>query len=143
MKDNSGFQFVDTNILVYAHDRHHAEKQQQAQGLLKELWQTGLGCVSLQVLQEFYVIVTRKIREPLSPDSAAQIIKSLKMWQVHQPNVEDVLGAIALQKRYGTSFWDALILRSASQLECATIWSEDLNPGQVYESVRVQNPFAS
>lgn len=143
MKDNSGFQFVDTNILVYAHDRHHAEKQQQAQGLLKELWQTGLGCVSLHVLQEFYVIVTRKIREPLSPDSAAQIIKSLKMWQVHQPNVEDVLGAIALQKRYGTSFWDALILRSASQLECATIWSEDLNPGQVYESVRVQNPFAS
>lgn len=143
MKDNSGFQFVDTNILVYAHDRHHAEKQQQAQGLLKELWQTGLGCVSLQVLQEFYVIVTRKIREPLSPDSAAQIIKSLKMWQVHQPNVEDVLGAIALQKRYGTSFWDALILRSASQLECATIWSEDLNPGQVYESVQVQNPFAS
>lgn len=143
MKDNSGFQFVDTNILVYAHDRHHAEKQQQAQGLLKELWQTGLGCVSLQVLQEFYVIVTRKIREPLSPDSAAQIIKSLKMWQVHQPNVENVLGAIALQKRYGTSFWDALILRSASQLECATIWSEDLNPGQVYESVRVQNPFAS
>lgn len=135
MKDNSGFQFVDTNILVYAHDRHHAEKQQQAQGLLKELWQTGLGCVSLQVLQEFYVIVTRKIRELLSPDSAAQIIKSLKMWQVHQPNVEDVLGAIALQKRYGTSFWDALILRSASQLECATIWSEDLNPGQVYESV--------
>lgn len=143
MKDNSGFQFVDTNILVYAHDRHHAEKQQQAQGLLKELWQTGLGCVSLQVLQEFYVIVTRKIREPLSPDSAAQIIKSLKMWQVHQPNVENVLGAIALQKRYGTSFWDALILRSASQLECATIWSEDLNPGQVYESVQVQNPFAS
>lgn len=143
MRDNSGFQFVDTNVLVYAHDRHHADKQQQAQGLLKELWQTGLGCISLQVLQEFYVIVTRKIREPLSPDSAAQIIKSLKMWQVHQPNMEDVLGAIALQKRYDVSFWDALILQSASQLECATLWSEDLNPGQVCESVQVRNPFVS
>ena len=143
MNDNAGFQSVDTNVLVYAHDRHNFAKQQKAQVLLKQLWQSGLGCVSLQVLQEFYVTVTRKIREPLAPESAVLVIKSLKLWQIHQPNVEDILNAIALQERYDVSFWDALILRSATQLDCQIIWSEDLNAGQHYGTVQVQNPFTN
>jgi predicted nucleic acid-binding protein len=143
MNDDAEFHFVDTNVFVYAYDQSAGIKQEKAGALLQRLWRSGKGCLSLQVLQEFYVIVTRKIQSPLPVNEATQIIKDLRGWQIHRPTVEDVLGAITIQTRFGISFWDALILRSASQLECATIWSEDLNPGQVYESVQVRNPFAS
>ncbi len=85
--------------------------------------------------------VTQKVAGPLMPDSAGQIIADLAVWEVHRPNVEDVLDAIRLQSRYQISFWDAMIVTSAIRLGCETIWSEDLNPGQVYDGVTVLIPF--
>lgn len=141
MNAPEGLQFVDTNILVYAHDSSAGCKQTEARELLRSLWQSGDGCISIQVLQEFYVTVTRKVAKPLSPDAASRIIGDLSAWQVHRPGVEDVQNAIRLQQRYQTSFWDAMVLTSALQMGCRTIWSEDLSAGQVYERVTVQSPF--
>jgi predicted nucleic acid-binding protein len=141
MSETSNLQFVDTNILIYAHDLSAGHKHTCALGLIQKLWQTGEGCLSVQVLQEFYVNVTRKVSCPMSPETAAQIIAHLSVWQVHCPGAQDVLDAIALQTRYQVSFWDAMIVASAVQLGCHTIWSEDLNPGQVYGSATVSSPF--
>jgi len=141
MSEPSSLQFVATNILIYAHDRSAGDKHARARDLVRELWQSGEGCLSIQVLQEFYVNVTQKVAKPLTPDVAAQIIADLSEWQVHRPGVEDVLDAIRLQGRYQISFWDAMIVSSAIQLGCQTVWSEDLSLGLVYETVTVTSPF--
>ena len=134
-------QFVDTNILIYAHDVSAGQKQARAQQLIRDLWQSGEGCLSIQVLQEFYVNVTQKVAKPLPAEVAAQIIADLSVWEVHCPRVEDVVDAIRLQARYRISFWDAMVVASAVQLGCRILWSEDLNPGQVYDQVEVRSPF--
>ncbi|MFL7811300.1 MAG: PIN domain-containing protein, partial [Anaerolineae bacterium] len=109
--------------------------------LVRDLWQSGEGCLSVQVLQEFYVNVTQKIARPLTPDQAASRIANLSLWQTHRPGAEDVLDAILLQQRYQLSFWDAMIVTSAIQLGCEWLCSEDLNADQVYSTVTVRNPF--
>lgn len=141
MSADSGYQFVDTNVLVYAHDTSAGLKHEQAKTLMQTLWQTQTGCLSIQVLQEFYVTVTQKVKRPLSPQTTAQIMQELQVWHMHTPKPEDVLSAIQLQTRYQISFWDAMIIQSAVQLKCSTLWSEDLNAGQVYLGVSVENPF--
>jgi predicted nucleic acid-binding protein len=141
MSEPRSLQFVDTNILIYAHDISAGEKHIRAKELMLDLWQSGEGCLSIQVLQEFYVNVTQKVTKPLPTETAAQIIADLSVWEVHCPGMEDVLDAIRMQKRYQISFWDAMILVSALQLGCHVLWSEDLNPGQVYDQVEVQSPF--
>ena len=142
MTAETGLQFVDTNILVYAYDSSAQGRHNQAKALLTDLWRNGLGCLSIQTLQEFFVTITRKVARPMAADEAAQIISDLGHWRVHSPTVEDVLEAIALQQRSRLSFWDAMVLTSAEQLECSVLWSEDLNPGQDYTGVKVLNPFA-
>lgn len=134
-------QFVDTNVLIYAHDRSARLKHEQAKALLRDLWDSRRGCLSVQVLQEFYVNVTQKVAQPLTSEVASQIISELGVWRVHRPGVEDVLDAIRIQNRYQISFWDAMIVASALQLGCQIIWSEDLNPGQLYDQAVVTNPF--
>jgi len=134
-------QFVDTNVLIYAHDLSAGDKHARARELIQELWESGEGCLSIQVLQEFYVNVTQKVAKPLRPDVAAQIIADLGAWEVHRPGVEDVLDAVRLHNQHQISFWDAMIIVSAIQLGCLTLWSEDLNPGQVYDRVAVASPF--
>ena len=141
MSESRDLQFVDTNILIYAHDHSAGSKHIRARDLIRALWQSGEGCLSIQVLQEFYVNITHKVAKPLKADVAAQIIADLSVWHVHRPGVEDVLDAIRLQDRYQTSFWDAMIIVSAIQLGCQTIWSEDLSTGQVYDTVTVTSPF--
>jgi len=141
MSEPKDLQFVDTNVLIYAHDATAGEKNSRARQLITDLWESGLGCLSVQVLQEFYVNVTEKVAKPLSSDVAAQIVSDLSAWQVHRPGVEDVLDAILMQRRYQMSFWDAMIVVSAIELGCTTLWSEDLNPGQVYDQVKVATPF--
>ena len=141
MSEPRNLQFVDTNVLIYAHDLSAAAKHTRARDLLQELWESGDGCLSIQVMQEFYVNVTRKVAKPLAPEIAAQIIADLSVWRVHRPGVQDVLDAVRLQARYRVSFRDAMIVSSAIQLGCQTIWSEDLNPGQVYQGVTVRSPF--
>ena len=143
MNDDVIFEFVDTNIFVYAYDTTAGPKNERAKLLLQQLWTARRGAISIQVIQEFYVNVTRKIAIPLSGDIARQIINDLQQWKVHSPVVTDLLGAIDIQKRYQISFWDALIIRSATQSGCDRIWSEDLNAGQVYDGVQIMNPFVN
>jgi predicted nucleic acid-binding protein len=141
MTNTLPLQFVDTNVLIYAHDLSAGAKHFRARDLIRELWQTADGCLNVQVLHEFYVNVTQKVARPLVPEVAASIIADLASWQVHRPGPEDVLDAIRLQQRYQISFWDAMIVASAIQLGCRSIWSEDLNPGQSFETVILLNPF--
>jgi predicted nucleic acid-binding protein len=141
MNGPESLQFVDTNVLVYAHDTSAREKRTRAVALLDDLWASGQGCLSIQVLQEFYVTVTRKVPQPLSPRSASQIIEDLATWRLHEPDVEDVLDAIRFQETYRISFWDAMIVTSAMRLGCGLLWSEDLNTGQDYGPVTVRSPF--
>lgn len=138
---NAKRQFVDTNILVYGFDRSAGEKSDRARGLMTELWESGYGCVSTQVLEEFYVTVVKKIARPLAPTFAAQVIVDLSRWTTHMIGVNDILSAIEICQRYELSFWDALIVQSAKSLGCEVLWTEDLNAGQVYEGIRVINPF--
>lgn len=135
-------QFVDTNVLVYAHDLSAGEKHDQARALLEDLWDSRDGCLSIQVLQEFFVTTTRKIPKPLKASSAARIIADLARWHMHAPDARDVLAAIDIHQQTGASFWDAMILRSAKELGCQLLHSEDLNHGQTYAGVRVSNPFS-
>lgn len=141
MSDELSYQFIDTNVLVYAYDNQDAQKQQQAKTLLRRLWQEQTGCISIQVLQEFYVTTTRKLAKPLTVSEASQIISDLGLWRIHQPQVEDILSAIQIQQRHQLSFWDSMIVRSASQLGCSVIWTEDLNSGQLIEGCQIQTPF--
>jgi predicted nucleic acid-binding protein len=142
MNDETKFQFVDSNILVYAYDNTQGEKNHKAIKLLENLWKTGAGCLSVQVLQEFYYNITRKSTKPLSPMEAAKVIEDFSDWIIHRPGMRDVLAAIQLLQRHNVSFWDAMILRSALQCNCTRLWTEDLSHGQKYEDVTVINPFA-
>jgi predicted nucleic acid-binding protein len=142
MNADPGYQFIDTNILVYAHDRSAGEKHSRAKGVMRELWEKRSGCVSIQVLQEFYVTVTQKVAKPMDPEAAGRVISDMAHWRLHSPEAADVLGAIDIQQRYQTSFWDAMILQSAAQLQCDVILSEDLQAGREYSGLRVVNPFS-
>ena len=143
MIDSDVRQFVDTNILVYAHDRSAGDRHERAKELIGALWASGAGCLSIQVLQEFYVTITYKVAAPLSAQEAAKLIADLSVWQVHSPTATDVLKAIDVQQRYQLSFWDAMVIHSAMQLSCEALWSEDLNAGQIYGSIELINPFAA
>lgn len=134
-------QFVDTNVLVYAFDADAGGKGERARSLIRDLWNSGDGCLSIQVLQEFFVTVTRKIARPMSVRDAAQEIEDLSRWRIHSPDTSDLLASIDLQELLRVGFWDALILHSARELNCSILWTEDLNDGQTYAGVLVRNPF--
>jgi predicted nucleic acid-binding protein len=143
MSDEGRREFVDTNVLVYAHDRSAGAKQAQAASLLERLWGSGLGCLSVQVLQEFFVAVTRKVPHPVESAAAESLVRDLTNWAVFTPDADDVLAAIALHRRAQIAFWDAMVLHSAAAMTCDIVWSEDLNAGQAFEGVTVRNPFES
>jgi predicted nucleic acid-binding protein len=133
--------FVDTNILIYAEDRDAKDKHSIARELVVELWDSGEGVVSVQVLQEFYVNVTRKLKKPLAPAKAKQIIEEYLTWTVIDNTGPMLLDAIDLQRKARLSFWDALIVQAAILARCDCLYSEDLNAGQRFGSVVVINPF--
>jgi predicted nucleic acid-binding protein len=133
--------FVDTNVVVYAYDESAGDKHTVARDLMEQLWASRTGCLSIQVLQEFFVTVTRKVPKPLDLTTASQVIGDLSSWRVHCPEPDDVLAAIDVHATTGTSFWDAMIVRSAAELGCDVLYSEDLNPGQRYGTVSALNPF--
>ena len=141
MNDEPIRHFVDSNILVYAYDISQGEKHMQAKTLLLSLWESGLGCASIQVLQEFYVNVTRKSKFPLSSEEATQVVQDFSDWSVHRPGIKDVVSAIELHQHYQISFWDAMILQSARRSGCNILWSGDLSDSQDYGGVKVINPF--
>lgn len=134
-------EFIDTNVLLYALDHTEAEKQAQAEALLNRVWSGRSGCLSVQVLQEFYVNATRKLSRPLDPNTARQVVEDYSLWIVHAPTSASVLTAIDLQQQYRVSFWDAMILGSAQDLGAEVVWSEDLNAGQHFGGLEVQTPF--
>ena len=136
-------EFVDTNVLVYAFDASAGLKQTAAGILLERLWQSGTGCLSVQVLQEFFVTVTRRVAHPLSVDEAADRIREFGAWRVFSPTVDDVLAAIDLQKQASLSFWDAMVVRAAAESGCDLLWTEDLNDGQTIRGVHIRNPFTA
>ncbi len=134
-------EFVDTNILVYAHDVSAGTKHVQAKELIVGLWHSRKGCLSVQVLQEFYVTVVQKVATPVSPAMASQILAGLAQWRLHTPGIDDVIHAIEIHQRHRVSFWDALIICSAKRLSCRVLWTEDLKDGELYDGVQVRNPF--
>lgn len=136
----NGREFVDTNVLIYAFDRSAGRKRTRAAQLLERLWEERTGCVSLQVLQEFYVTATRKLSMP--PADATRQVERFGKWTLHRPSFDDVLSAIELHRRRQAAFWDALVVRSAARLGCSVLWTEDLSDGQTWGSVLVRNPFS-
>lgn len=133
--------FVDSNVLIYAHDRSAGFKHEAAKALIERLWEDRAGCLSVQVLQEFFVNVTRKVGAPLGVKEAREVISDLSYWKVHRPGTSDVLAAIDIHRRMQISFWDAMIVKSAAAQSCGVLYSEDLGDGQVYDGVRVKNPI--
>lgn len=135
-------EFVDANLLVYAFDSSAGRKQRAAQALLERLWQSDTGCVSVQVLQEFFVTVTKKVATPLPVEEATSRIRELAAWRVFAPAADDVLAAIDLHTHARIAFWDAMIVVAAAESGCDVLWTEDLADGQTLRGVHVRNPFA-
>lgn len=133
--------FVDTNILVYAHDFGTGAKHERARTLIEELWSSGGGVLSTQVLQELCVNLRRKAARPLSVEETRRLIEDYSSWDVVVNTAESVLGALTIESRYKVSFWDALILQAAGSADAAVLYSEDLPEGQTYGEVHVVNPF--
>ncbi len=133
--------FVDTNILVYAHDRSTGIKHQRAQALIERLWNSGEGVLSTQVLQELCINLRRKAANPLPVEEVRRLIREYSTWEVVTNTPESVLGALEIETRYKTSFWDALILQAAEDAEASVLYSEDLATGQRYGAIEVVNPL--
>jgi predicted nucleic acid-binding protein len=133
--------FVDTNILVYAHDRSTGVKHERAQRLLEQLWDSGKGVLSTQVLQELCINLRRKAGNPLPVEEVRRLIREYSTWEVVTNTPESVLDALEIEMRYKTSFWDALILQAAEFSGASILYSEDLATGQRYGSIQVVNPL--
>lgn len=133
--------FVDTNILIYAHDLDAKAKHEIAKEVLRDLWSSRAGVLSMQVLQEFYVNATRKISSPLSKKAARGVVNSYATWCVDTV-AEDIFMAFQIEDEARISFWDALILASARKAGAVRILSEDLNAGQRIVGIGIENPFA-
>ena len=132
-------EFVDTNVLVYAHDRKADRKRMRSSELLKRLAANNSGALSIQVLTEFYVVATRKLR--ITSEEVEEIILDFGAWTLHRPSHTDLVRSAALHRRYKVNWWDALIMNSALELGCDVLWSEDFSHGQQYGAVTVRNPF--
>ena len=109
---------------------------------MDRLWDNGEGVLSTQVLQEFYVAVTRKIPQPIASRRAREIIADLGTWTVATLEVPEILSASEISDRYRVNFWDGLILAAAQKEDAVILWSEDLNDGQNYGGVVARNPFS-
>lgn len=134
--------FVDTNILVYAHDPGSCAKHDRAKALVARLWDERSGVVSTQVLQELYVNLRKVAKRPISPAEAKQLLADYLTWEVVVNDGESILGALELEERYQISFWDAMIVQAANAAGVESLYSEDLNHGQRYGTVVAVNPFA-
>jgi predicted nucleic acid-binding protein len=133
--------FVDTNILVYAHDRSAGRKHQRARAVVEELWNSGEGVLSTQVLHELCVNLRRKVAPALSVSEVRRLLQDYLAWQVVTTAPEAVVHALDLESRYKVSFWDALIVHAAEVAGATTIYSEDMGDRQKFGTVRVVNPL--
>ena len=133
--------FVDTNILIYAHDRSAGLKHERARQLVERLWISGQGVLSTQVLQELCINLRRKIARPLPVEEVRRLIQDYLSWEIVVNSPASVLQALEIEVRYKTSFWDALVLQAAESVGAAVLYSEDLAAGQKYGPIHVINPL--
>ncbi len=133
--------FVDTNVLVYAHDRSAGLKHDRARQLVEALWASGLGVLSTQVLQELCVNVRRRANRPLSIEDTRRLVSNYLSWEIVVNTPVSVIQALEIEARHKISFWDSLIIQAAESAGVSVLYSEDLADGQRYGSVRVVNPL--
>jgi len=133
--------FVDTNVLAYAHDRSETVKQPIARSLIERLWDDQLGVLSTQVLQELYVVATRKFAPPMPSQAARDLLVLYATWEVVQVDVGMILAASELESAESISFWDALIVEAAKRAGATQLLTEDLQAGRRFDGLVVVNPF--
>jgi predicted nucleic acid-binding protein len=135
--------FVDTNILVYAHDLDAGNKHSIAREVVSQLWETRTGILSTQVLQEFIVAITRKVPSPISLAQARRAVRNYSAWDLIVNDSRIILQATEIQEAHQLSFWDSLIVSAAFAGNAAVIATEDLNHGQRIEGILIRNPFVA
>ena len=133
--------FVDTYILVYAHDASESDKQPIAEALLRELWRQGTGVLSTQVLQEFYVVATRKYDPPMSRDLARRLVAHYANWRVIGVDLPLIVSASELEEMHSLSFWDALVVEAARRAGATRLATEDMQDGLEFGDLRIHDPF--
>jgi predicted nucleic acid-binding protein len=136
-----GVTFVDTNILVYSHDTHEEVKHRAAENLLTQLWASGLGVLSTQVLQEFYSAATRKLQPPMTPPQARQVVHDYSDWCLVDTDPLLIISASRLSEQHSINFWDALIVEAALRADADELVTEDLQHGRRFGKLTVHNPF--
>ena len=135
----SGRSFLDSNVLVYSDDHDQPEKQETAINLLERTRLSGKGVLSTQVLQEYFVSVTKKLGVPASVARAkVDIFAHLEVVVI---GIEDILAAIDFHRLHQLPFWDALIIRTALSGGCAVLFTEDMQHGQRFDGLEIRNPF--
>ncbi len=132
-------EFIDTNILVYAHDSANEKKHNQALELIERLELTNAGALSTQVLTEFYAVGSRKLK--FTPQELSDTIADFSHWKLHRPTQADILASISLQQAAKISWWDALLLNSAIQIGATVLWSEDFQTHRRFGDLQIKNPF--
>ena len=135
--------FIDSNVLIYAYNEAEPQKKPVASELIAGFLEDRNAVVSVQVLGEFFHVVTRRIPRPISIEQATAVIDLICSLQVLDIDLEMVQRAISTHSRYGTTYWDSLIIAAAERAGCSTILSEDYNSGQSYHGILAVNPFAA
>ena len=133
--------FIDTNVLVYAFDADSGLKFERAQSILKDCWNNQTGILSTQVLEEFYVTVTKKLPSKMDKQSARNIVQVYKAWSAQPITPDDIIDASEFEEQNQLSFWDSLIITVAQKTGAETLYSEDMQDGQKFGSLTIVNPF--
>lgn len=133
--------FVDSNVLVYAHDADSGSKQRVAAGVIEKIMDERSGVLSIQVLQEFYITVTRRLHGAIARDVARQLLRGYSAWTIQPLIPDDVIAASLLEQRHQLSFWDALIVQAALLAGAKKLLSEHFQHGRSIAGVTVENPF--
>lgn len=133
--------FVDTNVLIYAYDTSAGDKHAEAVKIMQDLWDSGRGVISMQVLQEFFVTVTGKIAKPLDALTAREVVRDLLKWNPVLITGEVLTEAIDIHVAYKYSLWDSLLIASASEAGAVTLLSEDLSDRHKIKNIVIKNPF--
>ena len=138
----TGYTFIDTNILLYAHDRHDERRSSIAQTILRDLWESDTGVLSTQVLQEFYSVATKKLKQPLAKPVARRVVADYGEWCSVNTDPLLIVSAGKLEEDHKINFWDALIIESALRANATKLLSEDLQNGRKFGDLVIENPFA-
>lgn len=141
MSETNHYTFVDTNVLVYAHDAHEPAKSALAGQILRGLWATDRGVLSTQVLQEFYSVATKKLPKPLPRPVARGLVADYAEWCSVETDALLIVSATRLEEDHQVAFWDALIIEAALRSGATRLLSEDLQHGRRFGDLVIENPF--